>query len=110
MSFAINFQTNIINICKEIIEKKKVKQTKHLRYALIESDQSAFLINTSFYCIDSLANLLLRIHNGIAEKDPENKHIQPFVFIVYDKVRNVYFVHGTYGNTLQPSELKIRKK
>lgn len=103
-------QTNIINICKEIIEKKKVKQTKNLRYALLESDQSAFTINTSFYNIDSLTNLLLRIHNGIAEKDPDNKKVQPFMLIIFNKTQNLYFAYGTYGNILQTSELKMRKK
>lgn len=82
----------------------------NLRYALMESDQSAFTINMSFNNINYLTNLLLRIHNGIAEKDPENKKILPFMLVIFDKTRNLHFVHGTYGNVLQPSELKIKKK
>ena len=100
-----------MNICKEIIEKKKVKQAKNLRYALLESDQSAFVINTSFYYLDMLTNLLLRIHNEIALLDPEKKKKpQPFMIIILDKKMNVYFAHGTHGNVVYLTEDKIRKK
>lgn len=78
---------------------------------MLESDQSAFAINTSFYYLDMLTNLLLRIHNEIALLDVEKKKKpQPFMIVIFDKRRNVYFAHGTHGNVVYLAEDKLRKK
>ena len=110
-NFAIASQKNIVNICKEILEKKRVKQIKNLRYAILESDQSAYMINTSFYAIDAMTNFLLRIHNETASSDPDKKKkILPFMLVIFDKQRHVYLVHATHGNVSYFYEEKMRKK
>lgn len=77
----------------------------------MESDQSAFLINTSFYAINTLTNLLLRIHNEIALRDEEKKKRPlPFMLVILDKSRGLYYVHATYGNVLHGSDDRLRKK
>lgn len=108
---ATEFQKTIFRVCREIIEKKCVKQTKTLRYAILESDQSTLTINTSHYAMTVLANLLLRIHNEIALRDEEKKRKPlPFMLVILDKPGGVYHIHGTHGNVLYGADERLRKK
>lgn len=88
-----------------------MKQTKNLRYAILESDQSTLTINTSPYAMAVLANLLLRIHNEIALRDEEKKKRPlPFMLVILDKPGGVYHITGTHGNVLYGVEERLRKK
>lgn len=111
VGLATEAQQNIFRLCKEVIEKKRVQQTSDLRYAVIEAEQSANIVNTTIHAIRVLTNLLLRVHNEAAVRDKnKKKRVLPFMIAIFDKSRSIFLVHATHGNMAFGDSERIKKK
>lgn len=111
VSLATEAQQNVFRLCKEVIEKKRVQQTTSLRYAVVETEQSANIVNTTIHAIRVLTNLLLRVHNEAAVRDKsKKKRVLPFMVAILDRHRSIYLVHATHGNMAFGDSERIKKK
>ena len=118
VAFAIEGRVNLVSVCKELLENRKITRLQKLNYACFESDQLIAELTPSFPFINCLTHFLFHVANHQIERQQSKDDQQqtarqkpnPFLTAMLYKPKEVYYVLGTYGNVLGPEESRLRRK